>query len=191
MTLAPLHPRPGMLRAAAEEIERATGLRVEIIGGTLMMSTTPRGKHAGVVYMVAEAIRPRLPEHLVAIEVSSVEMPDDPDDYSTPGLTVAPAAFLRSDDWLLEPADVELALEVISMSEKARSITDKIEWYAVAGLRLLLVIDPRDGSWALHSHPRDREYQGVLHGKYGESVPLPSPFDLFIETGALPTYGDR
>lgn len=32
--------RPGRLRDAAEEIERSTGLRVQIIGGTLVVSPT-------------------------------------------------------------------------------------------------------------------------------------------------------
>jgi hypothetical protein len=40
-------PRPGNLREAAEKIEAATGLRVQIVGGKLVMSPTPRGKHAG------------------------------------------------------------------------------------------------------------------------------------------------
>jgi hypothetical protein len=93
VTIAPLHPRPGSLRATAEEIENATGLRVEIIGGTLMMSPTPRGKHAGVIYRLEEQIRPRLPRHLVAVEVASVEMPDDPDDYATLDLMVVPGQF--------------------------------------------------------------------------------------------------
>lgn len=49
MSLPELRPRLGILREVAERIEAATGLRVEIVGGSLVMSPTPRGKHAGTI----------------------------------------------------------------------------------------------------------------------------------------------
>ncbi|MDQ1009878.1 Uma2 family endonuclease [Streptomyces sp. V4I23] len=183
-------PRPGNLRELAETIESATGLRVQIVGGSLVMSPTPRGKHAGVIYRLEETIRPRLPKSLVAVEMASIEMPEDPDDYVTPDLTVCPAEFLTSDHWLIDPHDVELAVEVISQSEKARDIRQKSDWYAVAGVRALLVVDPRHGTWALHTSPSNGSYQDTLPGKYGEEIPLPDPLALSVATGELPLYGD-
>ncbi|MER7727797.1 Uma2 family endonuclease [Streptomyces sp. NPDC096323] len=123
------------------------------------MSPTPRGKHAGVIYRLEEEIRPRLSDALVAAESVSIEMPEDPDDYVTPDLTVCPAAFLESDDWLIDPGDAELAVEVIAQSEKARDVSQKNDWYAVAGVAALLVIDPRHGTWALHTRPGGGAYQ--------------------------------
>lgn len=61
MTVPAMHPRPGNLRAVAEEIERATGLRAEILGGTLVMAPTPRGKHAGTVRRLRQQLEPRMP----------------------------------------------------------------------------------------------------------------------------------
>ncbi|MFJ8858807.1 Uma2 family endonuclease [Streptomyces sp. NPDC102451] len=185
----PLRPRPGNLREVAESIEQATGLRVQVVGGSVVMSPTPRGKHAGVIYRLEQTIRPKLPPELVAAEAVSVEMPDDADDYVTPDLTVCPSGFLESDDWLLEPRDVELAVEVISQSEKARSISQKADWYAVAGVASLLVVDPRHGTWALHTRPEGGGYQDVLLGKFGESIPLPGPLGIAVGTDGFPVYG--
>ncbi|MFJ2212956.1 Uma2 family endonuclease [Streptomyces sp. NPDC101062] len=81
------------------------------------------------------------------------------------------------------------AVEVISRSEKARGITRKNDWYAVAGVAVLLVIDPRHGTWALHTGPRDGAYQDMVRGKYGEEIPLPAPFSLDLTTDDLPVYG--
>ncbi|MFE9728092.1 Uma2 family endonuclease [Streptomyces sp. NPDC005794] len=184
----PLRPRPGNLREVAEKIEEATGLRVQVVGGSLVMSPTPRGKHAGVIYRLEQAIRPKLTPELVAAEAVSVEMPDDADDYVTPDLTVCPAGFLESDDWLLEPRDVELAVEVISQSEKARSISQKGDWYAVAGVASLLVIDPRHGTWTLHTRPESGGYQDVLRGKFGETILLPEPLGIAVGTDEFPLY---
>lgn len=57
-----LRPRPGNLREVAEKIEDATGLRVQILGGSLVMSPTPRGKHAGCHQAPAGAVGARNPE---------------------------------------------------------------------------------------------------------------------------------
>ncbi|MDT9693251.1 Uma2 family endonuclease [Streptomyces sp. P9(2023)] len=184
-----LRVRPGRLREIAEQIEQTTGLRVQIVGGNLVMSPTPRGKHAAVVYRLEEAIRPRLPKSLIAVEMASIEMPGDPDDYVTPDLSVCTADFLESDDWLIDPLDVELAVEVVSASEKARDISQKNDWYAVANVKALLVIDPRHGTWALHTRPEGGAYQDVRRGKYGEEVPLPEPLSLRLSTEGLPVYG--
>jgi len=182
-------PRPGNLREVAEKIEEATGLRAQILGGKLVMSPTPRGKHAKVIYLLEETIRPKLPPELVAVEMSSIELPDDPDEYVTPDLLVCPSEFLESDDWLLDPRDIEVAVEVISQSEKSREIRDKADWYAVAGVAVLLVIDPRKGTWALHTRPDNGAYRDVLPGKYGESLLLPDPLGFEVETDGFPIYG--
>lgn len=111
-------PRPGNLREIAAKIEAATGLRVQIVGGRLVMSPTPRGKHAGVVKRC-----------------------------------------------------------------------DKADWYAVAGVAVLLVLDPRKGTWALHTRPDNGAYQDVMPGKFGEPVRLPEPIGIEIAAGGFPVYG--
>lgn len=188
MSVPPLRPRPGNLREVAEKIEQATGLHVQIVGGSLVMSPTPRGKHAGVVNLLRRQIDPLAPEGLATYEVSSIAMPGDPDDYVTPDLIVLPTEWGEDDDWLADPHDVELAVEVISKSEKARDISQKNDWYAVAGVKVLLVIDPRHGTWALHTQPRGGGYQDTLRGKYGEEIPLPAPLSLRLATDRLPVY---
>ncbi|MDX3382172.1 Uma2 family endonuclease [Streptomyces niveiscabiei] len=182
-------PHPGNLRKAAERIEASTGLRVEIIGGSLVMSPTPRGKHAGTVRRLRVQIESRLPAGLAPYQMSSIAMPEDPDDYATPDLTVLPVEWDEDDSWLADPADVGLAVEVISQSEKAKDITDKNGWYARAGVAVLLVLDPRTGRWTLHTRPKDGEYRGQVHGVYGETVELPAPLPSPVDTGVLPLYG--
>ncbi|AYF73264.1 Uma2 family endonuclease [Nocardia yunnanensis] len=189
MTVPAMRPRPGNLREVAETIERTTGLRVEVLGGKLVMSPTPRGKHAGVVRRLRQQLEPQLTEGLAPYEVSSIPMPGDPDDYCTPDLVVLPETWEDDDEWLADPQEVELAVEVISKSEKARQISDKNGWYATAGVRVLLVVDPRFGSWTLFTRPKNGEYQGRLDGTYGEDVPLPGAFGFSLDTRGLPVYG--
>ncbi|WP_217166656.1 Uma2 family endonuclease [Streptomyces sp. AC512_CC834] len=187
------HPRPkgGRLREVAERIEELTGLRAQIVGGKIVMSPTPRGKHAGVIRRLRRQLEAAgLPEGLDAYEVSSIALPDDPDDYVTPDLVVLPTEWEEDDNWLADPQDAALAVEVVSATERAREIRDKADWYAVGRVPLLLVIDPRNGTWALHSRPDNGAYQELTPGKFGEVVRIPGPLDVEIDTDDLPMYGE-
>ncbi|WP_019546861.1 Uma2 family endonuclease [Streptomyces sulphureus] len=182
--------RPGRLREAAEQIEEATGMRVEIVGGSLSMSPSRTGEHVGIVIDLRDAVRPHLPGEYEAFENISLPMAGNDDDYATPDLTVGPRAFKDMDDWLLESEEVQLAVEVVSPSERLKGINEKTAWYAAAGVRILLRVDPRTGTWSLFGRP-DRpgsEYRGVEHGKYGESVPLPAELGGELETSGLARY---
>ncbi|WP_231626906.1 Uma2 family endonuclease [Streptomyces apocyni] len=175
------------LRKAAEAAEEASGLRAEIIYGVLMMSPTPRGKHAGIVNDLYDQLRPTLPEHLRPFQVASVPRPDDPDDYATPDLLVCDAGFHDSDEWLADPGDVELVVEVVSKGNSSKDTRDMVGWYAGASIPAYLLIDPRDGSWTLYTVPREGEYQARRRGMYGEDVEIPG-LGVKIATSGLARY---
>ncbi|MFF1367004.1 Uma2 family endonuclease [Streptomyces virginiae] len=194
MTIPARHPIPvrrGRLREAAAKIEQAAGARVEIISGTLMISPSPSGKHAGIVIDLRDAIRPGVAAEYEAYENVSVPMLDDPDDYSTPDLILGPRAFKEEGSWLLNADAVALAVEVISPNERLKGINEKTAWYAAAGVSRLLQVDPRTGTWSLFTRPGEGEYRGVVHGKYGEDVPLPEELGGDLSTSGLPLYGSR
>jgi Uma2 family endonuclease len=175
------------LRRAAEAAEEASGLRAEIIRGVLMMFRTPCGKHAGTINDLCDRLRPQLPPHLDTFQMASLPLPGDPDDYATPDLLVCDAGFGDSDDWLADPADVELTVEVVSKGNSTKDTRDMVAWYAEAGVPAYLVVDPRDGSWTLYTHPRGGEYQARRHGLYGEDVAVPG-LDVKIATAGFARY---
>ncbi|MFH9354373.1 Uma2 family endonuclease [Kitasatospora sp. NPDC017646] len=164
---------------------------MQVIGGALLMSPPRRGKHAGTVRRLRERIGSRLPAHLDDYEPSSIALPDDQDDYATPDLLVLPTEWAGEDDWPADAHGVVLAVEVTPSPSRVSLIAAKTGWYAIAGVPVLLAVDPRKGEWTLHTHPRDGEYQGVLHGEYGEPVPLPSPLPSELNTHDLPLYAPR
>ncbi|MGW2558516.1 hypothetical protein ACWCXB_04540 [Streptomyces sp. NPDC001514] len=73
---------------------------------------------------------------------------------------------------------------------KLREAAERIE--EATGLRVqIVVIDPRHGTWALHTHPEEGRYADVRPGKYGEDIPLPEPLSLTLATDRLPVNGPR
>lgn len=188
MSIAAMPPRPGNLRLVAEQIEQSTGLRVEILGGTLMMSPPPCGKHVGTVMLIRQQIDPRLSTGLASYRVSSIAMPGNVDDYCTPDLVVLPRSWSDDDDWLVDPQEVDLAVEVIPRSEKPQQFIRKDGWYSAAGVRTLLVLSPWTGRWDLYARPQDGDYDSCLDGSYGDPIPLPEPFGFSVKTSELPRY---
>ncbi|ANZ17784.1 Uma2 family endonuclease [Streptomyces noursei] len=187
MTL--MNPERAMtpLRKAAEAAEEASGLRAEIIRGVLMMSPTPCGKHAGTINAISKQLLGQLPAHLDVFQVASVPLPGDPDDYATPDLLICDAGFGESDEWLADPGDAELVVEVVSKGNSTKDTRDMVAWYADAGIPGYLLVDPRDGTWTVYSVPRGGEYQARRHGLYGEDVEVPD-LGVKIATGSLARY---
>jgi Uma2 family endonuclease len=187
MTAGLVHRRG--LREIAAEAERASGMRVEIIGGSIVMSPTPRGKHLGIVARIRRQVEGRIPAGLMVGEVVSVGAADDGEDFATPDLMVLPVEFADSDEWLMDPAEVRFVLEVVSTSSTSKDTTTMPVWYAQQDIPIFLLVDPRNSTWVLYTAPREGEYRGILRGKFGDSVPLPAPFDFALETAGFPAYG--
>jgi hypothetical protein len=80
-------------------------------------------------------------------------------------------------------------VEVVARQEKARESAQKTDWYAVACVPALLVVDPRHGAWMLGSRLRDGRYRETRAGRYGQDVPLPAPLPRSLSTSGLPRYG--
>ncbi|MFE6749180.1 Uma2 family endonuclease [Kitasatospora purpeofusca] len=182
---------PGRLRDTAEELARTTGLRVQIIDGSLIATRPPCGKHAGTVRRLRLRLDQRLPDGLAGYQVSSVGTPDNDEDYATPDLVVLPTGWGTNDEWLSDPRDAALAVEVAPRTERTRGSTCKAGWHAAAGVAALLAVDPRNGVWTYFTRPRDGAYRGVLRGRYGEPVPLTAPFTGELPTVDLPLYAPR
>lgn len=175
---------PRSPREVARMISRTTDLRVEILAGSLVLSRTDCTTRAAVVGRLAGGIA----RHATVVEGPTVRMPVDADDFVVPDLVAVAAA--PSGGGPVRTQDVELAVEVVPRQEKGRGFGHKADWYAVAGVRALLVVDPRHGTWALHTQPDATGYRRTLPGEYGEGIPLPEPVALSLATGELPLYGD-
>lgn len=184
----PKPEQPKGLRRAAELLEDFEGYRTEIIGGTLMMSPTPRYKHARILNRIHDQLLVGLPEDFEDFQVGSITSPQAGEDYATPDLVVLPSEWGESDEWLA-PADlVELVVEVVSKSNPTSDTIDKVAWYANAHIPLYLLVDPRNGTWKLYATPADGRYRSCVEGDFKESIDLPQPFGFSLSTDDFKTY---
>jgi hypothetical protein len=157
----------GQLRAAAALLERLTRVRIELPAGQ-----PKRGKHLGLILSLERQLRAALPPApaLAVVQGAAIELAGTEGEYVTPDLVVCPAGFLDSDELLLHPRVVTLAV-VIGRPRATADIP-----------ALILHINPHTATWTLNTHPHPHP------GTYGDPIPLPAPFTSHLTTTNLPRY---
>ncbi|WP_433467699.1 Uma2 family endonuclease [Spirillospora sp. CA-128828] len=179
------------------------GIRVEIIGGQIVVSPAPSLAHAGVLSDIGEAFT-----------VASVKEPDFPwvtrqvvnlyretaGKGCIPDLIVLDAdvlgATVEADAFGVAPDEIEMVVEVTSRSNSeqdrppitGRRLADPNKWsrYAKVEIPYYLLVDrsPKEAKTTLFSVP-DRSTGAYLlreSWKFGETIRLPEPFNIEIET---------
>lgn len=183
-----LPERPKSLRQIVEEMETHEGFRVEVIGGVLLMSPTPRVKHARITSKLQQQLDRLLPTGLVARQVVSVSSPHSDEDHAIPDLTVFPESFEDTEEWLIPSTEIELVVEVVSPSNVGADTVDKVRWYAEAAIPLYLLVDPRKATWRLHSSPSGDGYRTTTDGEFGEKIELAGDLNVTLATDEFKPY---
>jgi Uma2 family endonuclease len=183
-----------------EHVDAPEGSRIEIIGGEVVVSAAPSFQHNTIVEDIeriladAQRDRPDFPwvkssgTALTLVGVGDGFVPDlmvlDRETYMAARL-----AKVRS----LVPDQVELVVEVTSSSnanvdrEPGRKHRgNKWNGYAAAEIPYYLLVDrcPKRACTTLYSIP-DQSTAAYLHAEsweFGETVHLPEPFDIEINT---------
>jgi Uma2 family endonuclease len=175
------------VREVADSLEVPEGWRVEIIGGAIVVSPTPTGKHGRIVRALDKALTPRMPEgHDLETNLGVNKAPDS-EDYYIPDLFVAPEDVLDTWDSEVPPTELLLAAEVVSPSNADVDRVLKLKQYAQAGIPLYLLVDPLRAEITLYSDPVKGEYRARHRVEWGEKIALPKPFDVMVDSSRFPS----
>lgn len=166
-------------------------MRAEIIAGEIIVNArTPPLWHALAVRHLREALG-RV-EDLIPLERTSVMLPATEEAF-IPDLAYYSFKVLDPDIWLVPANALVMAVEVLSGKDNSpaarRDRKDKAYSYAASGVPLYLLVDQARKTVVLHSKPahntdakRDR-YSTLVQVPYGDSLQLPEPFNLALDTG--------
>lgn len=176
-------------RELADSLEFPEGWRAEIIGGTIVMSPSPSGKHARTLSAIHTMLSPGLPGDHEAVMNLGVDKEPGSGDFYIPDLLVAPVDVLDTWDSEVPPDDVLLMCEVVSKSNPDNDRVVKLKYYAVAGIPFYLLVDPLQAEIKLYSDPVKGEYRAYHRVEWGEGIALPDPFNTVLDTSQFPKLG--
>lgn len=169
-----------------ERLELPTGWRAEILRGELIMSPTPTPQHnligGELSHMLMEVARPR--RWTVTNTQSFVLAAND--ERVVPDLFVIPRSAMKGRRWALPTDELILVCEITSPSTRHRDLDQKLSGYAAANIPIYLVVDNLDGDGyvtAFSAPDGHREYKEQATVRFGETLRLPEPIDLEIDTG--------
>lgn len=184
-------PDFGMLRSA---IENTVGDRykVEILGGSIIVSPMARNIHALVVLALNRLLTRTLPDEYAVSE--RLEFAVDESNSPQPDLAVLPYDAMRADldATTNSPSEALLVVEVTSPSnaQSDRKWGPKYKAYAKGLVPTYLLIDlyAEDGpSMTLFTEPNGTRYLAEQTVPIGRKLHLPEPFDdVVIDSSRFP-----
>lgn len=170
------------------ELDVPEGYRAEISEGAILMSPPPGGKHNVIADVVHWVLRSHAPTGVGVFQTVAIEI-DGIEKLYVPDAIAAPVAAIRDDGTVL-PQDTLIAAEITSPGRANVDRQEKLQAYAQGGMPMYLLIDrvrPSGPAVTLYSDPAGGSYQHVVQVPFGESVRLPEPFDVDLDTSQFPT----
>lgn len=137
-----------VVRVRIEDLPQdETWPRHEIIDGTLIVTPLAGVPHQGLVARITYALMAACPDGLVVFPGVNVRHVHDGEaDLLIPDVAIALAG--TTDPTYLSPADVLLAIEVVSPSSRTMDTVTKPATYAVWGVPAYLAVTPAPGGRA-------------------------------------------
>ncbi|MFF4217442.1 Uma2 family endonuclease [Streptomyces nondiastaticus] len=190
MTPTPAH-RSQMLVEDFEQLARSAPetVTLEFINGKLEVKPVPDGDHGEIIMWLLEQCmkqRPDLrlyPEQGLKVETyrRGRARPD--------GVLTPRGHFAGRGEWS-EPDGALMTVEVTShdVDTDLRDRRERRDGYAAAGIPVYLLIDRDECMVTVYSDPRTGKYLSRASCPYGDTVKLPDPVGVTLDTETLKDY---
>lgn len=155
--------------------------RLELVGGIVVAEPFPRHRHDRVRKRLERALDAYLEAHPIGEVFGDIGylLATDPDTVRRPDLSFVEASRLAGfDDETFFEGAPDLAIEILSPSNRPREIRERTADYLAAGCRLVWILDPKTRTVTVHGPGIDairRDASGILDGAGvlpGFSVPV-------------------
>jgi Uma2 family endonuclease len=138
----------------SERDERDDGCREELVAGVIEVAPPPEELHGDIQFNVAEILRPFVRRHRLGRVRGDVgyRVRRDPDYVPGPDasfLSRERAAQFEKTGTYRDTAP-DLAIEIVSPSDRAERVQEKVQWYLGAGAQRVWLLYPATASLTVH-----------------------------------------
>jgi Uma2 family endonuclease len=153
------------------------GMRYELVDGSLLVSPAPIPRHAEVEFDLRELLQRQAPTGIVVSGNAGIQI-GNKYTYLIPDLYVIPRAAFRAHPKYLMPADVMLAVEILSEHGRARDLVLKRHYYASVGIPRYWIVDPFEHTLTVLALDGDEYAPEVVPAGKPWRADQPFPLDL-------------
>lgn len=171
-----------------EAMEWPEGSKVEVVDGVVTVSPVAALRHNLITEDVQRRLYSVIPEDWGIFQMLSVAVPSRLGMF-IPDLVVASMGECVGSGTYIAAPRAKLVAEVTSRFTAERDRGSKAAAYAAAGIPLYLLVDrwaPGGPTVTLYGEPKDDVYRVLSAVKFGDTVHLPKPFDVAIDTSEFP-----
>jgi Uma2 family endonuclease len=155
------------------------GNRYELVDGSLVVSPAPRTTHLRTTRLVRLLLERYAPAGIAVGEGGGI-LSRARDTYFIPDIYVVQAAALEGDRAGFQPAEMLLAVEVLSPSNRGTDLVTKRHYYATMGIPRYWIVDPKAHTLTVLTLDGDR-YGDDLVVKAGQAWHAEEPFPLELD----------
>ncbi|MFC8724225.1 Uma2 family endonuclease [Streptomyces bacillaris] len=184
-------PRAELSVEEFEQLARSAPetVTLELINGKLEVKPVPDGDHDEIIMWVAMQCMQQRPE-LRLYRERGLRIGGYRNGRVRPDGTLARAGRFAGDGEWSEPDRVLMTVEVTSHDHDtdSRDRVEKRDGYASAAIPVYLLVDRDDNTLVVHSEPEKGRYRRQTTYAYGDSVHLPGPVDITLDSEELKNY---
>jgi Uma2 family endonuclease len=182
-----LDPR-AQLQTFWEELDIPHGWHAEILEGTVVVTPPPAIGHNTIAAILHKRLHGLDSDDWIVFQNQAIQLMSTGDVY-VPDLLVYPEHKLPREGVATPAEHALLVVEVTSPSNANHDRKRKLWGYAHGPVPLYLLVDRhvKDGPHVtLYSKPEQGAYQHMVRAPFGDTITLPEPFDLKIDTSRFP-----
>ncbi|GAA3015227.1 hypothetical protein GCM10020229_28040 [Kitasatospora albolonga] len=179
--------RHAQLLKYARSLAPPAGWKTEVSGDAIIIAAGPSVIHQRNLLLVREQFDAHRPADLMPSENTDLASPNV-GKLRNPDLTYIPVSVVELGGNDVPAELAAIAVEIVSPSNPENDLVGKVRDYPLMGIRVYLLIDPREGTVALYSEPGGGVYHRRWTGKFGDAVPVPEPFGFELGTAELIRY---
>jgi len=142
-----------------EELPEEDAYRVELVRGRLVREPRPGARHGRLTVILSVEIEMFAREHALGLTFADAGfvLADDPPTVRGPDVAFLTQETVRREGspagfWRVAP---DLAVEILSLSNRAAEIQEKVLEYLAAGTRLVWIVDPNTRSVTVYRSPSE------------------------------------
>ncbi|MBB5132824.1 Uma2 family endonuclease [Thermocatellispora tengchongensis] len=159
------------------------GNRYELANGSLLVSPSPTPIRQRALARLLRVLDDAAPPELEALP--DVNLAVSQRDFYIPDVVVVPTEATSATELMFKPADLHLAVEIVSPSTKARDRILKVGAYAAAGIPLYWRLELTEGHSLYVYELEDGEYTPPVCYEGGKVAELVRPFPVSFDPADL------
>jgi Uma2 family endonuclease len=179
MVLLPTPPPGGFIAADLPRLIEAVDARFELLDGEVLMMAPATHWHDEVIDILKHALRRIAPRSLVVATEKGIDLGRT---VPEPDVLLVSRAVVTSGSLVFQPADVHLAIEVVSPGTTTKDRTLRPAQYASAGIKCFWRVENEDDAMVVYTFELLPEGgyapTGVFRGRVKVDRPVPIDIEL-------------